>query len=104
MSRMKPRPRFRQSGWMNSKLPRKGVWKHGFATLLFIHTNPFWMTRLSVLLTPPRITGVGARKIYRTGWGMGAFEYRQAQEIRDSFQRHGIRYLFIGKSGAILLG
>jgi hypothetical protein len=35
---------------------------------------------------------------------MGAFEYRQAQEIRDSFQRHGIRYLFIGKSGAILLG
>lgn len=35
---------------------------------------------------------------------MGAFEYRQAQEIRDCFQRHGIRYLFIGKSGAILLG
>jgi hypothetical protein len=35
---------------------------------------------------------------------MGAFEYRQAQEIRDRFQRHGIRYLFIGKSGAILLG
>ncbi len=35
---------------------------------------------------------------------MGAFEYRQAQEIRDCFQRHDIRYLFIGKSGAILLG
>ena len=35
---------------------------------------------------------------------MGAFEYRQAQEIRGCFQRHGIRYLFIGKSGAILLG
>lgn len=35
---------------------------------------------------------------------MGAFEYRQAQEIRDGFQRHGIRYLFLGKSGAILLG
>ena len=35
---------------------------------------------------------------------MGAFEYRQAQEIRDCFQRHGIRYLFLGKSGAILLG
>ena len=35
---------------------------------------------------------------------MGAFEYRQAQEIRDSFQRHGVRYLFLGKSGAILLG
>ena len=35
---------------------------------------------------------------------MGAFEYRQALEIRDVFSRHGVRYLFIGKSGAILLG
>jgi hypothetical protein len=35
---------------------------------------------------------------------MGAFEYRQAEEIRNVFQRHGCRYLFIGKSGAILLG
>jgi hypothetical protein len=33
-----------------------------------------------------------------------AFDYRQAEEIRDVFARHGIRYLFIGKSGAILLG
>ena len=35
---------------------------------------------------------------------MGAFEYRQAEEIRDAFDRHGVRYLFLGKSGAILLG
>src|SRR5712692_10419361 len=35
---------------------------------------------------------------------MAAFEYRQAQEIRDACQRHGVRYLFLGKSGAILLG
>jgi hypothetical protein len=35
---------------------------------------------------------------------MAAFEYRQAEEIRDAFTRHGVRYLFIGKSGAILLG
>jgi predicted nucleotidyltransferase len=35
---------------------------------------------------------------------MGAFEYRQAQEVRDALSRHGVRYLFIGKSGAILLG
>jgi hypothetical protein len=35
---------------------------------------------------------------------MGAFEYRQAEEIRDVFERHGARYLFIGKSGAIILG
>jgi predicted nucleotidyltransferase len=35
---------------------------------------------------------------------MGVFEYRQAQEVRDALNRHGVRYLFIGKSGAILLG
>lgn len=35
---------------------------------------------------------------------MAAFEYRQAQEIRDTLRRCGVRYLFIGKSGAILLG
>ena len=35
---------------------------------------------------------------------MAAFEYRQAQELRDAFNRHQVRYLFIGKSGAILLG
>jgi hypothetical protein len=35
---------------------------------------------------------------------MGAFEYRQAEEIRDTLARHGVRYLFIGKSGAIILG
>jgi hypothetical protein len=35
---------------------------------------------------------------------MAAFEYRQAEEVRDAFARHGVRYLFIGKSAAILLG
>jgi predicted nucleotidyltransferase len=35
---------------------------------------------------------------------MAGFEYKQAQEIHDAFRRHGVRYLFIGKSGAILLG
>jgi hypothetical protein len=35
---------------------------------------------------------------------MGAFEYKQAEEIRDVFKCRGVRYLFIGKSGAILLG
>jgi hypothetical protein len=35
---------------------------------------------------------------------MAAFEYRQAEEVRDAFNRYGCRYLFIGKSGAILLG
>ena len=35
---------------------------------------------------------------------MPVFEYRQAEEIRDALARHDVRYLFIGKSGAILLG
>jgi hypothetical protein len=35
---------------------------------------------------------------------MAAFEYRQATEVRDALARHAVRYLFLGKSGAILLG
>lgn len=35
---------------------------------------------------------------------MAVFEYRQAEEVRDALQRHAVRYLFLGKSGAILLG
>jgi hypothetical protein len=35
---------------------------------------------------------------------MAAFEYRQAEEVRDAFAKHGVRYLFLGKSAAILLG
>jgi hypothetical protein len=32
------------------------------------------------------------------------FEYRLAREVHEAFSRHGVRYLFLGKSGAILLG
>ena len=35
---------------------------------------------------------------------MAAFDYRQAEEIRDALASHGVRYLFIGKAAAILLG
>ena len=35
---------------------------------------------------------------------MAAFDYRQAEEIRDALAERGVRYLFIGKSGAVLLG
>jgi hypothetical protein len=35
---------------------------------------------------------------------MAGFDYKQAEEIRDAFHRHRVKYLFIGKSGAILLG
>src|SRR5207248_4323160 len=74
------------------------------ATPSFTPTNPCWTTNLTVPSTRWRSTGGGVRKPCRTGWDMAAFEYRQAQEIRDAFARHGVRYLFIGKSGAILLG
>lgn len=35
---------------------------------------------------------------------MGEFTYLQAEEIRDALRRHGVQYMFIGKSGAILHG
>ncbi|MBC7854429.1 MAG: hypothetical protein IAF94_13430 [Pirellulaceae bacterium] len=35
---------------------------------------------------------------------MAEFEYRQAEEVRDAFAKQGVRYLFLGKSAAILLG
>jgi len=35
---------------------------------------------------------------------MAAFDYRQAEQIRDAFACHDVRYLFLGKSGAVLLG
>jgi hypothetical protein len=35
---------------------------------------------------------------------MPAFDYQQAQDIRTALGRHNVRYLFIGKSGAVLLG
>ncbi|NOT02390.1 MAG: hypothetical protein HOP29_17435 [Phycisphaerales bacterium] len=35
---------------------------------------------------------------------MAAFDYRLAEDIRAAFDRHKCRYLFIGKSGAVLLG
>jgi hypothetical protein len=54
--------------------------------------------------TAPQSTGAGAPSTSRPGWDMAAFEYRQAEEVRDTFRQHGVRYLFIGKSAAILLG
>jgi hypothetical protein len=35
---------------------------------------------------------------------MAGFEYRNAEDVRDAFKRHGVKYLFFGKSGAILPG
>jgi hypothetical protein len=35
---------------------------------------------------------------------MALFEFRNAEELGRVFRNHGVRYLFFGKSGAILLG
>ncbi len=34
----------------------------------------------------------------------GTFEYRQAKELAEVLERYGVRYLFLGKGAAILLG
>src|SRR5881275_13495 len=74
-----------------------------------MHSSPR-TSRCSTTRTIARSTrwqsiGRGARPISRAGWDMGArFDYAQAEEIRDALARRRVRYLFIGKSGAILLG
>lgn len=35
---------------------------------------------------------------------MATFEFRNAQEVDRIFKKHQVKYLFFGKSGAILLG
>jgi hypothetical protein len=35
---------------------------------------------------------------------MALFEFRNAEELGRVFHNHGVKYLFFGKSGAILLG
>ena len=51
-----------------------------------------------------RNTAVGATRTCPTGWAMGPIGNRQVEELRDALQRHGVTYLFIGKTGAILHG
>src|SRR5438445_13422515 len=62
-------------------------------------------TRATARSTPWLSTARGVNESSHPGLDMAkTFEYAQAEEIRDAFARHGVRYLFIGKSGAILLG
>src|SRR5688572_2237686 len=68
------------------------------------HISPSWTTRRSARSIPRQTTVAGAKRICQAGSVMAAFEYRQAEEIRDAFAAHGVQYLFLGKSGAILLG
>jgi hypothetical protein len=55
-------------------------------------------------LNPWRSIESGVKKIFHGGSALAAFEYRQAEELSAAFIKHGVRYLFIGKAGAIILG
>src|SRR5436190_14680708 len=92
------------TGSRNSRPPHVGRSNSECATHSSRHTSRFWTTRPIARSTRWNNTASGASRTSLIGSGMAAFEYRQAQEVRDAFQRHGCRYLFIGKSGAILLG
>ena len=76
----------------------------GFGMRSSTRTSLFWTMLVIGLLPPCKSIVIGVKPTFPFGLVMGGFEYRQAAEIRDSFNRHGVRYLFIGKSGAILLG
>src|ERR1051326_9146425 len=69
-----------------------------------IRTNRCWTTQNTGPSIQWKNIDGGVRTICLTGWAMAAFEYRQAEEIRDVFRNCKVRYMFIGKSGAILLG
>src|SRR5256886_17324510 len=62
------------------------------------------MTRSFARSIPWKIIGAGVNRTFPDGLGMPAFEYKQAEEIKEALKRHRVRYLFIGKSGAIILG
>jgi predicted nucleotidyltransferase len=61
------------------------------------------MMNLFGLLRPCTTTENGANN-YLHGLGLNVFNYQQALEVRDAFERYQARYLFLGKSGAVLLG
>src|SRR5262249_50098324 len=84
--------------------PNGGLSHNACVTLSCAPTNPCSTTPRIGRLTAWRIIGAGARPSYPPGWVMAAFEYRQAEELRDAFARHRVHYSFLGESAAILLG
>lgn len=58
----------------------------------------------TVLSQQWKSTANGVKGTYPHGSAMAAFDYRQASELHEALSSHRVRYLFIGKSGAILLG
>src|SRR4051794_12381173 len=93
-----------RDGKPNSRQRRGGRWRCACATPSFTLTSPSWMMHPTEPSIAWQTIAAGARRTCRSGWAMAAFDYRQAQEVRDAFARWGVRYLFIGKSAAILLG
>src|SRR5437016_13330790 len=100
---MNPRSPRRRNG-MNSKRRPVVPSARDSATHSSTLTSRSLTMRRSVPSRPWRITAAGVKRTCPIGSVMAAFEYRQAEEIRDAFRSAGVRYLFIGKSGAILLG
>src|SRR5262249_32944947 len=93
------------SGSATSRQPRVARWNSGCATRSSRRTSRYSTTRRSAHSRPCRSIATGASRTCRRGSAMAArFDYRQAQEIAAAFERHGARYLFLGKSGAIILG
>ncbi len=100
-----PRLRILSNGRRSSTLPGNDRSGSGCTTASSGPTNRFWMMPHSDHLQRPLNIESGASNISPAGWAMAArFDYPQAEEIQDCFSRHGVRYLFIGKAGAILLG
>jgi len=56
--------------------------------LLTTPINRRSMMHRTVHLTQRRITGAGMSKIFLTGSGMAVFEYRQTEEVRNTFARN----------------
>ena len=73
--------------WPNSMPLRAGHWRCAGATLLSGPTNRCWTTPSIARSILWKNTASGASSTSRTGSGMAAFEYRQAEEIRDALRR-----------------
>src|ERR1051325_6717715 len=97
-----------RNGWHSAVDNCSATRRPGFATDLCAPTNPFWTMRPTASSPRPQSTGRGATPIYHGTWVTmprpSEFAPLQAQELNSAFSTAGVDYLFIGKSGAILLG
>ena len=97
-------PTSRRNGATSSTQRRRGRFTSTCGTRSSTRTSRCWMTSPIAPGTARRSTAVGATNTCRTGWVMGPISAPQLEAIRDAFRRHGVTYLFLGKTGAILHG